>query len=211
MIAEAAPAAITVHRPLPAEDAARANFYALLARLLAGSPDDALLGHLAAAQPLPAEGNSALRDAWAELVAASEQADADDICQEYDDLFVAVGKAPVSLYAGFYGGAPAVDHPRVRIQADLAALGLARNPSGTEPEDHYAVIFETLRVLVAGGAGREPAPLAEQKRFFDRHVRPGASRFFSAVRAAGQANYYRRVADLGAAFMALETESFQLD
>jgi TorA maturation chaperone TorD len=66
-------------------------------------------------------------------------------------------------------------------------------------------------VLVAGGAGREPAPLAEQERFFDRHVRPGAARFFAAVGAAGQAHYYRRVAALGAAFIALETESFQLD
>ena len=210
MNAPAVTAGIKVHRPLPAEEAARANFYALLARLLASGPDDVLLGHLAAAEPLPAKGDAALAQAWTALVEASVEADADRIAEEYEALFVGVGKAPVSIYAGFYGGAPAVDHPRVRIQADLAALGLAR-AGGNEPEDHYAVIFDTLRVLVAGGAGREPAPLARQKRFFDRHVRPGAARFFAAVAGAKEAHYYRRVAALGAAFIALETESFQLD
>jgi TorA maturation chaperone TorD len=209
--AQAATATFTLHRPLAAEEAARANFYALIARLLTGGPDEALLGHLAAAESLPETANRPMREAWRALIDASTEADADAIGEEYDALFIGVGKAPVSLYAGFYGGAPAVDHPRVRIQADLAALGLARSDHANEPEDHFAVLFETMRVLVGGGAGREPAPVGEQKRFFDRHVRPGAARFFAAVGAAAKANYYRRVADLGAAFIALETESFQLD
>jgi TorA maturation chaperone TorD len=203
-------APVKVHRGLAPEDAARANFYALLARLLAAAPDEALLGNLATAQPLAGEADPGLAHAWQALVEASNEADADLIAQEYEGLFVGVGHAPVSIYAGFHGGAPAVDHPRVRIQADLAALGLARTATG-EPEDHYAVIFDTMRVLVAGGAGREPGAVAEQKHFFDRHVRPGAARFFAAVGAAGRASYYRRVAALGAAFVALETESFQLD
>ena len=210
MNAEAVAAPVKVHRPLAAEDAARANFYALLARLFTSGPDDALLGNLATAQPLPAEGAAQLSQAWQALVDTSNEADADAACEEYESLFVGVGKAPVSIYAGFHGGAPAVDHPRVRMQADLAALGLERRAIA-EPEDHYAVIFETMRVLVAGGAGREPAAAEEQKRFFDRHVRPGAARFFAALGAAKQADYYRRVAAVGAAFIALEEESFRLD
>jgi TorA maturation chaperone TorD len=207
---QAVAAPVKVHRPLPAEEAARANFYALVARLLAGGPDGALLENLAAAQPLDAEADVALAQAWQGLIDASQGADADAIAEEYEKLFVGIGKAPVSIYAGFHGGAPAVDHPRVRMQADLAALGLART-TAIEPEDHYAIVFDTMRVLVAGGAGREPAPVAEQKRFFDRHVRPGALRFFGAVGAAREANYYRRVAALGAAFVALEAGSLQLD
>ena len=210
MNARAIEAPVTVHRPLSTEDSARANFYALLARLLASGPDDALLGHLATAQPLPEGADAALAQAWQSLVDASNEADADAACDEYDTLFVGVGKAPVSIYAGFHAGAPAVDHPRVRMQADLAALGLERTATG-EPEDHYALIFETMRVLVAGGAGRDAAPLAEQERFFDRHVRPGAARFFAAVGAAREADYYRRVAAWGAAFIALEDESFRLE
>ena len=210
MSAQAVAAPVKLHRPLPAEEAARANFYALVARLLAGGPDGALLENLAAAQPLAAEADIALAQAWQGLIDASQAADADAIAEEYEKLFVGIGKAPVSIYAGFHGGAPAVDHPRVRMQADLAELGLARTTVG-EPEDHYAIVFDTMRVLVAGGAGREPAPIAEQIRFFDRHVRPGALRFFSAVGSAREANYYRRVAALGSAFIALEAGSLQLD
>ena len=68
-----------------------------------------------------------------------------------------------------------------------------------------------MRVLAAGGAGRGPGTLAEQKRFFQAHVAPGIARCFAAVGRAPRANYYRHVAAVGTAFTALETESFQLD
>ena len=50
MSAQAA-APIAVHRPLPPEEAARANFYALLARLLNAPPDRALLAAIARSPP----------------------------------------------------------------------------------------------------------------------------------------------------------------
>jgi len=208
--AEAAAAPVAIHRALAPEEAARADFYALVARLLQRAPDAMLLAELAAAPALPADGDRALADAWRELVAASAAAQPADVAIEYDQLFAGVGRAPVSIYAGFYSGAPAVDHPRVRIRGDLAQLGLAPQ-AGTEPEDHFGVIFDAMRVLAAGGAGRGPASLAEQRRFFERHVMPAAPRFLAAVGAAKESHYYRRVAALAAAFVALETESFQLD
>ncbi len=211
MSVEAAVAPVTLHRPLPPEEAARGDFYALIARLLHSPPDAPLLRNLAAAPQFPEDGERQLARAWQSLAEASGGADANAVAEEYENVFVAVGKAPVSIYAGFYSGAPAVDHPRVRIQADLAQLGLARHATATGPEDHFAVIFDTMRVLVAGGAGREPATLADQKRFFERHLQPSAGAFFAAVGAEPLANYYRRVAALGAAFIALETASFQLD
>jgi len=113
--------------------------------------------------------------------------------------------------AGAYTGAPAVEHPRVRIRADLVGLGLAPRPGATEPEDHLGGLLEAMRVLVGGGAGRDPAPLADQRRFFQAHVGPAAGRFFAALARAEPANYYRKVAALGAAFVALEAESFSLD
>lgn len=204
-------AQVALHRPLPPEEAARGDFYALLGRLLAGRPDGALLRGLADAQPLPADGDPALARAWQGLVDASSAMDADAAADEYDALFAGVGKAQVSIYAGFYTGAMAIDHPRVRIQADLAALGLARREDISEPEDHFAGLFEVMRVLAAGGAGRPSATVAEQRRFFETHLKPGVGKFFAALGRAKDANYYRRVADFGAAFMALESESFQLD
>jgi TorA maturation chaperone TorD len=208
---QAAAAPVAMARTLPPEEAARADFYALLARLLHAAPDGDLLANLAAAPPLPSEGDRPLREAWRDLVLASSAMDPDAGRAEYEALFGGVGKAAVSLYAGFYSGAPAADHPRVRIQADMAALGLARRDTAVEPEDHFAGLLDVMRVLIAGGAGRAPAGLAEQKRFFEAHLRPGIARFFAAVGQSPAANYYRRVAGLGDAFAALEAESFSLD
>jgi TorA maturation chaperone TorD len=205
-----AAAPVRVNRPLPPEEAARGDFYALLARLLHHGADAALLGTLAAAQPIPADGNADLAKAWDALARASSAMDEDAAGHEYDTLFVGIGKAPVSIYAGFYTGAMALDHPRVRLQAELAALGLERREQ-VQPEDHFATLFDVMRVLVAGGAGRGPAPIGEQKRFFEAYLGQGAPRFFGALIASDRANYYRTVAALGNAFMAIEAESFELD
>jgi len=202
---------VTVKRALPPEEAARGDFYALFARLAHDGPDGALLQAIARAAPIPPEGNAALASAWRDLVDASSVMDADAALEEYERLFVGMGKAAVSLYSGFYTGAPSIDHPRVRIQADLAALGLARRETATEPEDHFAGLFDAMRVLVAGSAARAPASVAQQRKFFQDHVEPGVGKFFDALARAGNANYYRRVAALGAAFFALESESFLLD
>lgn len=200
---------VTFRRTLPPEDAARADFHALLAALLNGPPDSGLLAHLAAASPI--EGDPALARAWQDLVHASAAMDADAATEEYEALFVGMGKAKVSIYAGFYTGAPARDHPRVRIQAALAQLGLARDERATEPEDHLGHLFETMRVLVSGTQARPPAKLDQQRDFFEEHLGPGAARFFEALARAPEANYYRHVAAVGAAFVALESQSLQLD
>lgn len=203
--------ALALRRPLAPEEAARASFYALLARLLHAAPDNALLHRIAGSPALDADGDPRLARAWAELAAASSVMDADAAAEEHDALFATMGKPAVSRYAGFYAGATAVAHPRVRIRADLAALGLAPRPDATEPEDHLAGLFEAMRVLVEGGAGREPAGLADQRRFFEAHIAPAAPAFFAALGSAEASNYYRKVAALGAAFIALERQSFSLE
>lgn len=209
MSAGAAP--VVMRRVAAPEDSARADFYALLARLLIAPPDGALLASLASASPMPEGGEPDLAQAWQGLVHASSAMDADAAADEFGALFEGVGKAALSVYAGYYGGAPSIDHPRVRIQNDLAALGLGRAEAVSEPEDHFAGLFEAMRVLAAGGAGRDPAPLAQQKAFFQAHLEPGIAKFFAALRAAPQANYYRHVGALGAAFAALESASFRMD
>lgn len=209
MSAVAAP--VVMQRALPPEEAARGNFYALLARLLRAAPDAQLLKLLASADALPADGNIALAKAWSNLIDASSAMDADAAAEEYEALFVGVGKAAVSIYAGYYAGAPAIDHPRVRMQAELAAMGLARPDEVNEPEDHLAGIFEVMRVLAVGGAGRQPAVLVEQRRFFETHVKPAVPKFFDTVGRSPKANYYRTVAAFGNAFLSLESDSFQLD
>lgn len=204
-------ARVSFARALPAEERGRADLYAVLARLLLGAPDAGLLAAIATAGGVAPDGDPGLARAWSDLAAASSVMDPAAVREEYQALFEGVGSAEVSIYCGFYVGAMAIDHPRVRIRADLAALGLAPRPDSPEPEDHWSGLFDTMRVLVAGGAGRAAASVAEQRRFFQSHLEPGAAKFFRAVQAAPGANYYRTVAALGLAFVALETESFRLD
>lgn len=205
-----AAARVEVHRALPPEEQARADFYALLARLFHGAPDGALLASLAGAQAIPPDGEAQLALAWSKVIAASSVMDAQAADYEYQQLFQGVGSAEVSIYSAFYTGAPAIDHPRVRLKADLRLLGLGKPESVTEPDDHFAALFDAMRVLAGGGAGRAAGSIAEQKQFFESHVAAGVEKFFRAVETAPSANYYRTVAALGRAFLALESESFRL-
>src|SRR5512132_4010527 len=92
---------------LEPEDQARADFYALLARLFGAAPDAAQLQSIAAAQPLaptePIGGGddlgAPLAGAWEELRSASGTADAEAVSDEYQTLFIGVGRSEVSLYA----------------------------------------------------------------------------------------------------------------
>jgi TorA maturation chaperone TorD len=206
----AAAAPVRFQRPLLPEEAARGDFYALLARLFSRAPDGGLLASLAGADSLPEGSEARFARAWRDLAAAASAMDEAAALDEYNALFASLGRAPVSIYAGAYSGTSPVEHPRVRIQRDLADFGLAHRVS-TEPEDHFATLFDAMRVLAAGGAGRGPAALAEQRRFFEAHVKPAAGGFFAALGTAPQSNFYRRVAALGDAFVAIESQSFLLD
>ncbi|APV52439.1 hypothetical protein BWI17_13420 [Betaproteobacteria bacterium GR16-43] len=200
-----------MHRPLASEEQARADFYALFARLMASAPDAKLLDTIAIAGEFPPDGDPALARAWSDFIAAAAVMDPEALREEYQALFEGMGAAEVSMYAAFFLGATAVDHPRVLLRADLARLGLGAADHVSEPEDHWALLFDAMRVLVAGGAGRASATIEEQRRFYQSHLQPGVAKFFHAMKAARSANFYRRVADLGLAFEALETESFRRD
>jgi len=201
---------------LEPEDQARANFYALLARLFRDAPDAALLKAIASAPPLApstsvAGGDapaSELANAWDELRAASDGADADAARDEYQALFIGVGRSEVSLYASHYLG-PQSGRPLAEIRASLAELGLARRPAQSEFEDHLALVFETMRMLVAGDAS-DRAEISEQRKFFDRHLITWIPKCCDAIKDSSVANYYRYVAQFTYSFVVIEASSFAL-
>ena len=84
----ASPLPVSVALPLAAEDQARADFYALLARLVLAPPDAGLLAALAAADPVSAEGEFALEDAWLKLTQAASVVDAGAVADELAQLFI---------------------------------------------------------------------------------------------------------------------------
>ena len=202
---------------LEPEDEARAEFYALLARLFADAPDAALLAAIAASAPLspPARTDEdgtpgRLAAAWDAVRGASATIDPAAVRDEFQTLFVGVGRSEVSLYASHYLG-PQSGRPLAELRASLARLGLARRPTSNEFEDHLSVVLETMRMLVAGDGERPPAPIGVQQAFFDRHILPWVFDCCAAISANSVANYYRRVAEFAQCFVALERDSFALD
>ena len=203
-------AAIAVLPQLTDEDRARAEFYAVLARLFTSAPDAAFLAALGGASLLPEEAEMPVTRAWNRLVAASRGMDAEAAGQEYTDLFVGVGKAECNLHASYWVRDTA-ERPLVSMRKQLAELGLARATASTVYEDHLGAVCETMRILIAGAPGRDPAPIAVQQAFFERNVAPWAITCVRAISDCAVANYYARVAEFAEAFLAVERDSLAIE
>ena len=193
------------------DDQARADLYALLARLLLAPPDAALLEALANSTPIVAQGGDpALERCWEHLTLASGVMDASAVAVEFNSLFVSIGTPPVDPYGSRYLAGFINDTPLATLRADLARLGLRRARGVSEFEDHLGALCETMRVLIAGAPGIARTSIEQQKVFFERHIASWCERALDDIAGAEGSNYYRLVARLGAAFLALEAEAFAL-
>jgi TorA maturation chaperone TorD len=192
------------------EDQARAGYYAILGRLFTGAPDAAFLQALGSAEVLAEVPDQPLPQAWNRLVEASRAMDADAAAQEYTDLFIGVGKAECNLHASYWVRDTA-RRPLVAVRDDLARLGISRASHSTVYEDHLGALCETMRFLVAGVPGRDPAPIAVQKSFFESNIGPWALICVGSIVKCAVANYYARVAEFGSAFLAIERDSLAID
>ncbi len=194
--------------PLADEDQARADFYALFARLLLAPPDDALLAALAAAEPIAAAGEFALEDAWLKLTQAATVVDASAAADEFAAMFISTGTPPLNPYGSFYVTGHLNDAPLADLRHDLARLRLARAPGVGEFEDHLGALCETMRVLIQGGPGMPARGLAVQKAFFEAHVRPWYAACLADIANSPDANFYRVVAGVVDAFLSIEAQAF---
>jgi TorA maturation chaperone TorD len=191
--------------PPSPDDQARADLYALLARLLLAPPDAALLDAIANSVPIVARGGDpALERCWEHLTLASSVMDASAVAAEFNSLFISIGTPPVDPYGSRYLAGYMNDTPLAELRADLARLGLRRGRGVGEFEDHLGALCETMRLLIAR------VSIAQQKTFFERHILPWCDRALDDIANAEDSNYYRLVARLGAAFLALEAEAFLL-
>jgi TorA maturation chaperone TorD len=205
--AHAAPVAVPL--PLPAEDQARADLYALLSRLLLAAPGAALLAALAQADPITAEGGDpALEQAWEAITLASSVMDPGAVAEEFDGLFISVGTPSLNPYGSRYLTGYMNDAPLAELRADLARFGVGRVRGVGEFEDHLGALCETMRVLIAGAPGIARRPIERQQAFFEAHIAPWYARCLADIAAAEGANYYRLVARLAGAFLAIEAEAF---
>lgn len=213
-------ATVTFTHRIEPEDQARADFYALLARLFADPPDRSLLAAIATAPALapatiadpqlaaPAE---RLAATWDALRAASAAMDADAAKLEYDALFIGVGQSEVNLHASHWITGFMMEKPLADLRAELARMSIGREPAATLVEDHLSPLCEVMRLLITGRDDRRPADVSHQRAFFERFVLPWAQRCCNAISEHPIANYYRRVGQFADAFLAIERDALVLD
>jgi len=204
-------APLDFRRSLAPEDQARADIYAVLARLYADAPDRSLLDALAASERMAVDADNPLAVAWNRLVDASGAMDAEAAAQEYTDLFVGVGRCEVNLHASHWITGFMIEKPLVDLRSDLVALKITRKEAATLLEDHISALCETMRLLVAGDGDRPPARVEQQRNFLHKRLLSWAFLCCVAIEKSSLANYYRRVAELTARFLALERDSLAID
>ena len=200
-------------RLVDAEDQARADFYALLAHLFSRAPDDRVLQSIVITQEPTDEASTELTKAWRALSAASAVVTHDALVEEYETVFVGVGRPPVILYGSFYIAGFMMEKPLAELRDDLAKMGFLRDPKVHESEDHLAAVCDVMRALILGvmGSGTDaPADLAAQKIFFEKHLKPWVFKCCTAIQVYEKSNYYRRVANFAEQFFAMESEAFEM-
>jgi len=192
--------------PVSAEDAARAHHYALIGRLFHDAPDSILIAQLCRAEVESTDDGAELTRAWQVLRDACNAAYPAVLKQEYDTLFVGVGKSEVTPYTSHFVGDIAPDRHLVRLRQRLAQLGLARRAAAYEIEDHVSALCDVMRLLI-----EDASPLSEQRQFFNEFVYSGAAAFCDAVARATSASFYRDVARYARAFFNVEREAFEIE
>lgn len=198
-------------RVIPPEDQVRADYYALLAHLLNGAPDDRLLHAIVIApEPQSEKEDAALTAAWNALAAAASAVTHEAVEDEFDRLFGGVGRPEVMLFGSFYLAGFMHEKPLAQLRDDLARLGLARGEGVTVTEDHLAALCEVMRFLILGDLDTRPASIEEQKAFFTVHLQPWVLKCCASVQGSDKANFYKRVAAFAHAFFTIEIEAFEM-
>jgi len=178
----------------------RAQAYALLANLLAASPDSDLLTNIAALQ-VTNEG-SELETGWQALIAAAAKADATPLKSEYQKVFIGLAQGEVIPYGSYYQTGFLHEKPLALLRADLALLGLSRQQEKKEPEDHIAAQCDVMRLLLSASG----TPIVTAEVFFNRHLAPWAEKFFGDLQTADSATFYGAVGQFGKAFIQHEKQ-----
>ena len=191
------------------EETARAEVYGLLSALYYAPPSADLLAQIpVAATETPAPGGL-LEEPWRELVAAARAMQDPTIQAEYDTLFGGMGKPEVYLFGSHYLSGFLNEKPLAALRTDLARLGLARDESMSDTEDHLAYLCEVMRYLIAAD-DVAVANLTAQQTFFAAHMQPWVLQLCDAVANHPKARFYGALAGFTRAFVSVETQGFDM-
>jgi TorA maturation chaperone TorD len=191
------------------EETARAEIYGLLAQLFYQVPAPDLLSQMRVAVTDAPVAGGFLEEPWRQVVTAAQQSSDEEIANEYNHLFGGVGKPEVYLYASHYVSGFLNDKPVARLREDLSALGLERDDSMSETEDHFACLCEVMRYLIAGDDA-SVSNLTHQETFFATHIQPWAQEMTESIAKHPKAQFFAVLAEFTQAFLGIEAQGFDL-
>lgn len=181
-------------------DLFRADSYALLARLLAAPVDQALLQWL---QQIELDDNqdSQMHQAWSVLQLAASRADVTQVEDEYQQLFIGIGRGELVPFGSWYLTGFLMEKPLVQLRMDLQRLGFERDEEVCEPEDHIAALCEVLAVMATPAEGYLKTDV---EAFYNQHLGCWAQRFFVDLQDSKSAHFYSAVGRFGEIFAGME-------
>jgi TorA maturation chaperone TorD len=185
-------------------DLLRSHEYSLLALLFGKAPTKDVLAQLA-----QLKGDASLLGlAHVHLADAAADLDPDAISREFFDMFIGVGRGELLPYGSYYLTGFLHERPLARVRQELLDLGIERVEELREPEDHIAILCDVMAGLTSGRFEAEPGA---DRRFFERHLKPWAGRFFADCETSKRAEFYKVAGAIGRLFMEIEAEAFAMD
>ncbi len=188
------------------EDVLRAHLYRLLAGYLARPPGAEDLQVAASMVGDDTEFGQAIQT----LGKIAKSVSPEQISEEYHDLFIGVGRGELLPYASYYLTGFLMEKPLAKLRTDMDQLGIIRDESVKEPEDHIGALMDMMAGIILGAFAR-PGDIAAQKRFFDDHISLWAKHFFRDLEGAKASVFYAALGSIGRIFMDIEETAFAMD
>ena len=148
---------------LTAEQQYRAAAYSILAALLRDVPSGELIDQITAFEKVSVDEDEMLL-AMSSLGLAARAVDSEAIREEFQNLFIGIGRGELVPYGSWYLTGYLMEQPLSALRDDLVGLGIERNAEVKEPEDHIASLCEVMSMLIS-----EQEALPVQTRFFEKH------------------------------------------
>ncbi|MGR5131773.1 TorD/DmsD family molecular chaperone [Vibrio alfacsensis] len=187
---------------LEQEQTLRTEIYLVLSALFRSTPSKEMIEFLTSLEVEPSE--SAMQKAWIALQQAAKESNREALEDEYQDLFIGIGRGEVMPFASWHLTGSLMEKPLAEIRHDLEKLGIERDEQVKEPEDHIAALCEVMSML----AGEDEAL---QQAVFNKHIAPWFASFTRQLEKAQSANFYKLVAQLCEAFLTLEQVRFSVN
>jgi len=194
---------------LSGEDWARADFYALLSNLFFAAPSADLRNNIAASELMLEDDSTVLSTDWLALIAAAKTHSVEAIEEEYNALFIGVGKADLMMFGSYHQSGFLNEKPLVHLRQDLQGLGLSRVSGVHDTEDHLAFLCEVMRHLIVEMS--PPRPFSDQRAFFNTHICSWVFKFLDELDAHPRADFYKVVGRLARTFFEVERQSFDFE